>query len=171
MRALSSALDAAFGYPVQAPAWFIQVDYAAGTERYSSLKTTTWKSQSWTQRDVDVSSIRVGALEISGALVLGNADGVMGAYALASYFGDRRIRIWGYDGSMAAPADTDPLMLCDGVGAGASVAADYVRVGIRDFVEHAIGPRQVVSPTFGFYTYLPAGKTLRINNVDYVIEG
>ncbi|HQR22190.1 MAG TPA: hypothetical protein PKV98_15070, partial [Burkholderiaceae bacterium] len=73
MRSLSSALDAAYGYPVQAPAWFIQVDYAAGAERYSSLRTTPWKSQSWTQRDVDVSSIRVAALEISGSIVFGNA--------------------------------------------------------------------------------------------------
>ncbi len=171
MRTLSSALNTAYGYPVQRPAWFVEVSFAAGTEYYSSFATVAWNSHIWTAQDVDVSSLRVGPMSISGDIVFGNADDYFGTRALGSWFQNRRVRVWGCDGSMAALADTDPFLLCDGVGAGCNVAEDYVRVAVRDFIEYAVGPRQTVSPTFGFYTYLPAGKTIRINNVDYRIEG
>ncbi|HQR12802.1 MAG TPA: hypothetical protein PLW68_15885 [Casimicrobiaceae bacterium] len=170
MRSLSSALNTAYGYAVQKPAWFVEVSFAAATEYYSSYSTVTWNSQSWTARDIDVSSIRVGALEITGAIVFGNADDVMGAKALASYFQNRRIRIWGYDGSMVSPAVGDPFLFCDGIGGGASIAADRVSVAIHDFIEAVEGPRTTVSPAFGFYTYLPAGKVIRINGIDYTVE-
>lgn len=171
MRSLSNVLNAAYGRPVQSPAWFVEVSFAAGTEYYSSFSTVTWNSQQWAMKNLDVSSLRVGPLSISGNIVFGNADDYFGARALASHFQNRRIRVWGYDGTISAPGVSDPLLLCDGVGAGCSITADVVRVAVRDFVEFAVGPRQVVSPAFGFYTYLPAGKSIRINNVDYMIEG
>jgi hypothetical protein len=170
VKSLSTALNTAFSAVVQRPAWFLQVDFGAGTERYCSYATTTWNGNSWTQIDFDVSSIRVAPLRIDGYIDFGNADDYIGGKAIGGLFADKRIQIWGSDGSITSPGASDPILLCDGIGAGCEIALDRCRVNIRDWAQYQTGPRATVSPAFGFYTYLPTGKVIRINGVDYEIS-
>lgn len=169
MRTLSSALNTAYGLPVQKPAWLVEINTTV-VQRRSSFSTVTWDSQNWTADDVNVSGLRVGALQVAGSLVLGNADDYWGGVALGEGFTDKRIRIWGYDASIAAPAASDPVLVCDAVGAGCDVSTDYVRVTLRDAAEHRHGPRATISPAFGFARYLPAGRTITINGVSYKLD-
>jgi hypothetical protein len=169
MRTLTAALTNAYGAAVQSPAWLVEIGLSS-TLRLSSYATVSWDGQTWTAADVDVAALRVGALSITGSLVFGNADDSFAAIALGESFTDRRIRIWGYDGRIASPALSDPVLVCDGVGAGADVAPDRVRVAIRDACEFRIGPRAVVSPAFGFNTFMQSGRTLTINGVSFVIQ-
>ena len=169
MRTLSFALNTAYGNPVQKPAWLVQIDLTSPLY-LCSFAAVSWNSLSWSAADVNVSGLRVGALKVTGSLVLGNADDTYGAIALNEGFTDKRIRIWGYDASISSPAVGDPVLVCDAVGAGADVGTDYVRVALRDSCEYRMGPRAVVSPAFGFGRYLPAGRTLTINGVSYVLE-
>lgn len=169
MRSLTAALTTAYGAPVQKPAWLVEITWSQSTSRLCSYATVTWNSESWTQEDVDVSGLRVGALSISGALVLNNATDVWGAAALTEGFTDKRIRIWGYDAGIATPDPNDPQLLADARGSGAQIDLDRVRVNLRDPCEYLSGPRAIVAPEFGFHTLLPAGRVLTINGISFVI--
>lgn len=169
MRTLSATLTTEYGKPVQRPAWLIEITLTS-TERRASHTTVTWNSQTWTATDVDVSGLRVGALEVSGSLVFGNADDYWGAVALTEGFTDKRVRIWGYDAGIASPAVGDPVLVCDAVGAECDVSTDRVRLALRDASEYKIAPRAVVTPAFGFARYVPANRVLTINGVSYSID-
>lgn len=169
MRTLSAALNTAYGTPVQRPAWLVRIDLTSVQYR-STYSTVTWDSHSWTADDINVVGLRVGALKVSGSLVFGNADDYWGGVALTEGFTDKRIRIWGYDASIASPAAGDPVLVCDAVGAGCDVTTQGVRVQLRDACEYRMGPRATISPAFGFARYLPSGRTITINGVSYVLE-
>lgn len=170
MRTLSAALNSAHGGVVQKPAWLVEITLSSVT-RLSSFGSPSWDGHAWTQADINVASLRVGALEISGTLVLGNADDTFAALALGESFSDKRVRIWGFDATIASPLGADdPVLVCDAVGGAAIVAPDYVRVSLRDACEYRIGPRATVSPAFGFNTLLPAGRTVTINGITFQIQ-
>jgi hypothetical protein len=169
VRTLSSALNTAYGNAVQKPAWLIRIDLASPIY-LASHTTVTWESQAYTAADVNISSLRVGALKVAGSLVFGNADDVYGGIALTEGFTDKRVRIWGYDASIASPAADDPVLVCDAVGAACEVMPDRVRLNLRDACEYKSSPRDVVSPAFGFGRYLPAGRAITINGQSYVID-
>lgn len=167
MRTLSAALQAAHAAPVQRPAWLVELSLSAPV-RLSSYGTIGWDGQTWTAADVSVSGLRVGALEVTGALVFGNADDTFGAMVLNEGMTDKRVRIWGYDA--AATGAADPVLVCDAVGAGAEISESRVRVGLRDACEYMVAPRAVVSPAYGFNVFIPAGRTLTINGMSYTLE-
>lgn len=169
MRSLTSALQAAIGGPVQRPAWLVEITMTAVTLRLSSFGTLTWDGFTWTADDVDVSDLKVGALEVSGRLVLGNIDDTYGAVFLNESPSDRPVRIWGYDAG--ATATGDPVLLVpDAVGGGAQFGTPEVSIGLRDRTEFLVGPRAIVSRAHGFNTLLPAGRTLVINGVSFKLE-
>ena len=172
MQSLSSALNTAYGYAVQKPAWFIEVVLQGSTQWRSTYATVTWDSKSWTVDDIDLRDIRVGALEVSGSLVFGNGDNYWGGIALGEGFQDKRIRIWGYDGSMTSPAVGDPFLLCDAVGGRGSVSptGGRVTVDLRDACAYKYGPRARINYAYGFRQLIPAGKIFYINGQKYVIE-
>jgi hypothetical protein len=169
VRTLSSALNAAYGTVVQKPAWLIRIDLTSPIY-LSSHTTVTWQSQVYTAADVDVSSLRVGALAISGALVFGNADDVYGGIALGEGFSDKWIRIMGYDASIASPGAGDPVLVCDAIGGGCEISEREVRLTLRDECEYRLGPRAIVAPEFGFNILLQAGRTITINGVNFTIQ-
>jgi transcriptional regulator with XRE-family HTH domain len=63
LRTLHASLSAAYGAAVQKPAWLIELSMAS-TLRLSSFDTVTWNGQTWTAADVDVTGLRVGALDV-----------------------------------------------------------------------------------------------------------
>lgn len=169
MRTLTSALQTAIGGPVQRPAWLVEIVMTATTLRLSSFGTLTWDGHTWTAEDIDVSNLTVGALEVSGSMVFGNADDTYGAVFLNESPSDRPVRIWGYDAG--ATAANDPVLLVpDAVGGGASFDTGRVSVRLRDRCEYLLGPRAIVSPAFGFHTFMPAGRSLVINGVSFKLD-
>jgi hypothetical protein len=169
MRTLNGALTTAYGAAVQKPAWLVELTLTQ-TYRYCSHAQVTWNSQTWLQMDVDVSGLQVGAMSVTGSLVFGNADDAFGALALNEGFVDKRIRIWGYDASIASPTVDTPVLLCDAVGGAVDIGADRVRVALRDSTEYLIAPRAIVAPEFGFTKLLQSGSTLTINGITFTIQ-
>lgn len=167
MKTLSSALSAALGAPVQQPAILVQAGFST-VRRWSSFATTTWNGQTWTKEDIQLDQLQVGALRVSGTLVVGNNDDGIGALVLAEGVQDRAITIWGYDA--AATALGDVVWLCTAVGASAQVGLRDVRIALRHRSEFMQAPRTFVGPAAGITGLLPAGAALRINGIDYVLE-
>lgn len=171
MRTLQSALTTAYGGPVQRPAWFVEITLNGSTEYRSSYSTVTWNSHSWTQTDIDVGQLRVGALEVDGEISFGNADDYFGGLALGEGFTDKRFRIWGFDGSIASPGVSDPVLVCTAVGGGSRFAGmNEVVVSLRHKCAYQVSPIKTVSPQWGFSVMLPEGRTFAINGQTYVIE-
>lgn len=169
MRSLSSNLQAAYSAPVQKPAWLIEIGFP--TPMYmSSYGDVTWNSHNWLGFDVDVSGIKVGALSLAGSLNIGNADDAIGTVVLLYGVTDRTIRFWGYDAGITSLAAGDPVLVADGVGGGAVISEKSVSISLRDLVEYRLGPRAVVSRENGFTAFLPAGRTLVINGISFVLE-
>jgi hypothetical protein len=158
MRTLSGALTTALGGPVQRPAWLVQIVMPSSTLRFSSYGTLSWGGFTWTAVDLDISSLRIGALEARGDLVFGNVDDAFGATFLNDSPSDRPVTIYGYDAGATAAAD--PVLLAEVVGGGASIGTREVRVSLR----------AIVAPAFGFNTLLPAGRTLVINGISFRLE-
>lgn len=167
MKGLSSALATAFGAPVQQPAILVQVGFTT-VQRWSSFNTVTWNGNTWTKEDIGVDGLMVQALKVSGTLIVGNADGAIGATVLAQGVQDRAITIWGYDA--AATATGDVVWLCSAVGATAQVGLRDVRIALRHKAEYVQAPRTFIGPAAGFNGLLPAGASLRINGMDYTLE-
>jgi hypothetical protein len=169
MRTLHSSLTSAYGAAVQKPAWLVELSLTQ-TYYYCSHEQVTWNGQTWLKMDVDVSGLRVGSMSVSGSLVFGNADDAFGAVALGEGFVDKRIRVWGYDATIASPTVDTPVLLCDAVGGAVEISADRVRVTMRDATEYLIAPRGIVAPEFGFRQLLQSGRTLTINGITFTIQ-
>lgn len=172
MRTLSGALSAALGAAVQRPALLVEAQFST-TQRWSSMGTVTWSSQTWTGRDLRVEGLQVAALQVSGTLVLGNADDVAGTLALGQGVADKVIRIWGYDAATVSGgtlASGDAVWLCDAVGSSASIGTTAVRIALRHRAEYVTVPRTLVLPANGFNRLLPRGTVLRINGIDYKLD-
>jgi hypothetical protein len=168
MRTLTAALQAAHAAPVQRPAWLAEITLSASTLRLSSYGTVSWNGQTWNREDMDVSGLRVGALRVTGSLIFGNADDSYGAIALTEGFTDKRVRIWGYDAG-ALSVEADAVLLVDAVGGGSKISETRVVLSLRHAAEYRTGPRAIVSPLYGFTTMIPAGRTLTINGISFVL--
>jgi HAMP domain-containing protein len=166
---VSSGFSATFTAAVQKPAWLIEMSLASSTVRLSSYDTVTWSGNDWTGTDVRVEGFVPGALTVRGSLVFGNADDTYGALFLLNNPTDRRIRLWRYDAAMDL-ATSAPKLKADAVGAAVQIGEKEVQVGLRDACEYRLGPRAVVSKAYGFNTLIPAGRTLVINNISFVLE-
>lgn len=167
MRSLSGTLSAALGAPVQRPAVLVEAQLTV-TQRWSSMSTFSWNSQTWTGRDLAVENLQVSALRVSGSIVLGNADDVAGTLVLGESIQDKVIRIWGFDA--AATGASDIVWLCDAVGAGATVTPQRVTINLRHKCEYVAVPRTLVLPVNGFNQLLPAGTVLTIAGTHYTLE-
>lgn len=186
MRALAANLSAALGRPVQQPAALVQIDFAQPW-RGSTHGLVTWNSAQWALRDLDVQNLTVDALRISGSVVIGNVDGVIGGLILSEGIADRRIRVWGYDGGVvahdgvslsvdfvrqdyeAADPGSAMVLLADAVGSTYALTEREARIELRHRTEHLHGPRTYLGPeTLG--PMLAAGTVLRINGIDYTLE-
>ncbi len=160
MRALSSALSAALGAPVQRPAVLVEVAFAPAA-RWSSYADLSWGGYTWTKEDVIVEALEVGALSLTGTLRLGNGDGAMAALVLAQGVQDRSVRLWGYDAG--ATGALDVVWLADAACSAAQIAPDAVRLQLRHPAEYTLAPRSFVTAAAGFAPLLPAGTQLKIN--------
>lgn len=167
MRTLSGTLSSALGAPVQRPALLVEAGFST-TQRWSSMSTLSWNGYTWTARDMRVADLSVQALAISGTLVFGNADDVMGTLVLDEGVQDRLFRLWGYDA--AATATGDVVWLADALGGAMQVTPKEVRVALRHKTEYVAAPRTIVGPAAGFNQLLPAGALLKIGNIDYKLE-
>lgn len=167
MKTLSSALLAALGGAVQQPALLVEAQFAS-TYRWSSAGTVSWNGQTWTARDVRIDGLSVQALQVRGTLVLGNADDVAGSLVLGEGVHDKVFRIWGFDA--AATAISDVVWLCDCVGASATVDHKLVKIQLRHKTEFVLAPRTMVNAEAGFTQLLPADVTMKINNIDFVLN-
>lgn len=167
MKGLSTALATALGAPVQQPAILVQVGFST-VQRWSSFQTVTWNALTWSKEDIGLDGLLVEALRVSGTLIVGNADGAIGATVLAQGVQDRTITIWGYDA--AATATADVVWLGTAVGASAQVGLRDVRIALRHKSEYVQAPRTFIGPAAGMNGLLPAGASLRINGLDYTLE-
>ena len=167
MRSLSTALSTALGAPVQQPAFLVEVGFAS-PRRWSSFATVTWNGFAWTREDVAIDGLQVDALSVRGTLRVGNADDAIGALVLAEDIADKTIKVWGYDAAATALADV--VMLCDAVGAAATIDEQRVQISLRAACEFMLAPRTFVGPATGFNGLLPAGATLKINGLDFKLE-
>ena len=168
MRSLSGPFTTALGAPVQQPALLVEFGFSS-PRRWSSFATVTWNSLSWTKEAIAVENLMVSALQISGTLTVGNGDDVIGALILSEGATDKRIRIWGYDA--AATAIGDVVLLCDAVGAVARIDPRAVTINLRAPNEFTLSPRTFVNAAAGFLKLLAAGTVLKINGINYVLEG
>lgn len=166
MRSISAALSAALGAPVQTPALLVEMAFSP-VKRWSSYANLSWAGETWSQEDVLVEGLQVGALTVSGTLVLGNGDGAAAALVLGQGVQDRAVRLWGYDA--AATASGDVVWLADAVAGSAQIGMDAVRIPLRHRCEFTLAPRTFVSDA-DFGPLLPAGTVLKINGKDLVLN-
>jgi len=167
VRTLSSAISAALGAPVQRPAILVQMAFAT-TARWSSGPTVTFSGHTWPASDIAIEGLRVDALRVSGALIVGNTDGVFGAQCIAQGVQDRAIRIWGFDA--AATAAPDFVWLADCQASATTIGTRSVRMQLRHRAELATAPRTIIGTAAGFTQRLAAGTVLRIHGIDYRLE-
>lgn len=160
MKALGSSIAAALGAAVQRPAILVSIAFSP-IVRWTSNAQVTWSGATWETQDLDVRDLNVQAYELSGTLVIGNADGAAGALVIAQGATDRLITIWGYDA--AAPGDF--VWLCDAIGGGCEVGSAEVTLQLRHPCEGLVSPRTFVN-TDDFGPCLPDGATVRINGKD-----
>ena len=186
MRSIAANLSAALSAPVQQPAALVQIDFAQPW-RGSTHGLIIWSAAQWPLQDLDVQGLTVEALRVSGTVVIGNADGVIGSLILGEGIVDRRIRVWGYDAGVVADdgvslsvdlvaqdyASADPgaamVLLCDAVGSTYRLTEREARIELRDATEHLHGPRTYLGPE-SVGPMLAAGTVLRINGIDYRLE-
>lgn len=167
MKALTAALSAALGAPVQQPAVLVEMAFSA-PRRWSSFATLAWGGQTWQREAISIEGLDVQPLSLSGTLVIANGDDVAGALVLSEGVQDRAVRIWGYDAAAVGAADV--VWLADAVGASAEVSAEEVRIALRDRAEFMLAPRSYVTAQAGFNVLLPPSTVLRINGVDWQLS-
>jgi len=167
MRALSSPLSTAVSGPVQRPALLVQMGFSTA-QRWSSGGTISWNGNTWTAADVRVEGLMVEALRVSGTLIIGNLDDVIGGLILSQGVQDIAVSIYGYDA--AATATGDVVWLADAVGASAQLTTHEARIALRHYAEFVSSPRTLVGAAAGFGQMLPAGTVLRINGIDMRLE-
>ncbi len=165
MRTLSGLISAALGAPVTRPAVLVQADFAT-VRRWTSAAPITWGGHSWAAMGLRVDELAVGTLELTGTVVLNNADDAAGTLVLTEGVKDRPITIYGYD----AAAPTEVVWLASAVGARAQVAPAEVRISLRHRSEYTVSPRTYVGVGAGFNQMLAAGTVLRINGVDVRLD-
>jgi hypothetical protein len=165
MRSLSGILSAALSAPVTRPAVLVQADFAT-VQRWTSGAARDWDGHSWTAPGMRVEDLAVGTLELTGTLVLANADGSAGTLVLDEGVKDRPFTLWGYD----AAAPTEVVWLGAAVGARAQVDPRQVRISLRHRSEYTVSPRTYVGVGAGFNQMLAAGTVLRINGVDVRLD-
>jgi hypothetical protein len=166
VKALSTALQTALGAPVQRPALLVRIDFTTPW-RATTDATMTWDAQTWTRADLAVENLAVEALRITGSVVIGNADNVIGALLLNEGITDKRVRVWGYDAAATALADV--VLLADAVGSTYGLTPRDARIELRHPAEHVYGPRTYIAPE-ALGPLLPTGTVLRINGTDYTLE-
>jgi hypothetical protein len=159
MRGLTAALSAALGAPVQTPALLIEMAFAP-IRRWSSYADLNWAGQVWTREAATIEDLEVGALTVSGRLVLANGDGAAAALVLGQGVQDRAVRVWGYDA--AATAAGDIVWLCDAAAGAAQIGMDFVRIPLRHRCDFVVAPRTFITEA-EFAPLLPAGTVLKIN--------
>ena len=167
MRTPSGPHTTALGAAVTRPAWLVQIDFAS-VRRWTSATALTWNSLSWTEADIRVEGLEVDALRVSGSVVIGNLDDVIGALVLSEGIQDRAITIYSYDAAATATADVQ--WLASAVGASADINARTVRIALRHRSEFVASPRTFANAAAGINTALPAGAVVRINGIDYQID-
>jgi hypothetical protein len=167
MRTLSGPLTTALAAPVQRPALLVSIGFST-VSRYSSMATLSWNGFAWNQGDVAVEGLQVDALRVSGSLVIGNVDDVIGGLILSQGIQDKAISIYGYDAAATAAGDVVWLATC--VGASAQVDRNYARINLRHKSEFVNTPRTFVNSGAGFTQMLAPDTTLRINGMDIILE-
>ena len=167
MLSLAGTLAAALGAPVTRPALLVQIDFAT-VRRWTSAAALTWNSQSWAAAALRVEGLQVSALRVSGSVVMGNLDDVIGTLVLSEGIQDRPITIYGYDA--AATGASDVVWLASAVGASAGISTREVRIALRHRAEFVASPRTYANAAAGFTYQLGAGSSVRINGIDYTLE-
>lgn len=167
MKAISGALSAALGAPVQLPAVLVEIAFST-TARWSSFSTLAWSSQTWTAKPIDITQLRVAPLALAGELVIDRFASAECAQVLSEGMQDRGIRIWGYDAGATATGDV--VWLCDAVGGAATAEEDRVRISLRHRCAYMTAPRAFVRGDFGFNTLLPADRPLTINGITFTLD-
>jgi hypothetical protein len=167
MKSLSSALAAALAAPVQRPALLVEIAFS-GMVRWTSADTLTWNGYTWSPRNIRLDGLQTGPLQVSGTLVIGNADDEIGTLVLSQGVQDRAVRIWAYDA--AATSAGDVVWLADAVAAGGQVSASEVRIPLRHKADLLYSPQTYINEAAGFTQLMPGGTVLRINGVDMRLE-
>ena len=167
MKTLSSPMYTAYAGAVQRPGYLVSIGFSP-VQRYSSQGTVVWNGNTWTAADIKVEGLAVAALQVQGAVIIGNMDDAIGALILAQGVQDRAISIWGFDA--AATGSADVQWLCDAVGASATLGTREARISLRHRAEYVSSPRTYVEPSAGFNIVQPAGAALRINGITYILE-
>lgn len=170
MRALTTAAQAALAAQITRPLWLIEMALSPAL-RLCSFDTVSWAGAAWSgDAAVQVRIDRVdGSGRQAGTLELGNEAGVFGAILMGQQVNGARVRVWG--GDAAALATADPVLMFDGVIAGAEVTVDTAQVRIAaQGARTLLTPRRYVDKAGGFSVLLPAGTRLNIGGEVVVLE-
>lgn len=157
-RSVTSATLAQAGAGVSAPAWFLQIDWAASTTRLCSYGAQTWNGQAWagggfTVREFGQDSKPAGVMLVDPSVAyrtLALSDGIR----------DRLVQLWkGYIGTLADP---DPVLLFRGYADGCEIGAGSVSFNL-DWQSSArqFSPRQRIGPGIGVNFTATPNTTLR----------
>lgn len=167
MKSLTAALTAALGAPVQQPAALVQIAWST-VWRGTTGAPLTWNGFTWPRRDMDLEGLIVGALDLSGTLVLGNPDDLVGALLLNEGAADVGVQIWAYDAAATGTADV-VLIAGAAIGTTYSLSEREARIALVHRARHLLGPRTWITPE-AFGPLLPAGATVRINGSDLTLD-
>lgn len=168
MKTTSTSYGAALAAPVQQPGVFVAAAFST-TLRWSSRDTRVWNGFTWTAQSMRVEDLQIGALKVTGRIVLDNRDGVAGALVLGEGVQDRRFDLWTFDAG-AGTAANDVVWLTQAVGRNATVDQRGVTIELAHPAENVLAPRRLVGVATGFTQLLPAGSSLRINGINYTLE-
>jgi hypothetical protein len=174
MKTLTGATTTELSKTVTQPGYFVEIVWSeTTTSLLTSLPATTtlsWNSRLWTPKDIRVRlSAQDGRAGASLQLVIGNDSQAFGGLILSNGINGKPVRVWkGYYGALAA---SDPVLVFDGSGDGASIAPDTVTVSaIMDRLAWMLCPRKRINASTGFTKLLPAGSRITIGNQTIILE-
>lgn len=163
MRALSTATATATAATITTPAYLVEIAWSS-IVRLSSRGDQSWGGLAWTGGRLGKVDGRDG-----GSVEVINSDLAYSALVLNEGIADVGVRVWAFYGDN--PAASDPVLVFDGVGDGADIGADRVKISLAsDGARTLYSPRRFVGPSIGLNHLRPAGTRISFGGEVYTLE-
>lgn len=165
-------MQAAIAGPITEPGYLLEILWSTPV-RLCTRGTLAVMGSTWTGWGFVVSGIGVDATSAKqgGSLTLSNRGYDISTLIFEEGIADIPVRIWTF--YTDEPADADPVMLFDGVGAQADIDSQNNSVKVtlrqaRDAVEYC--PAHYITVEQGFSMLPPAGTIINVGLTSFVLE-
>lgn len=169
MRTLAGTTASGVTAAVTQPGYLVEIGWSTPW-RLSTRSTLTWDSKTWTAYDVQVTGLAASGASASCTLLLGNTDLAASYAVLTEGASGIAFKIWAFYGS--APGASDPVLVFEGIGDGASIPeSGPVSISlVQSGAATLYCPRTYLTPDAGF-NHLPTpgqlvtweGETIRLD--------